>query len=80
MRIKGIGADTAAALLVAVGDNPQRLRSEASFAHMRGVASIPASSGKTNRYRLNRGGNRALYMLAINRLSYDPRARDYADT
>jgi transposase len=82
MQIKGVGVDTAAALLVAAGDNPQRLRSEASFAHMCGVAPIPASSGKTNRNRLNRGGNReanrALYMLAINRLSYDPRAQAYA--
>ncbi|MET7913120.1 transposase [Streptomyces avermitilis] len=52
MQIKGVGVDTAAALLVAAGDNPQRLRSEASFAHMCGVAPIPASSGKTNRNRL----------------------------
>lgn len=81
MQIKGVGVDTGAALLVAAGDNPQRLRSEASFAHMCGVAPIPAGSGKTNRNRLNRGGNReanrALYMLAINRLSRDPRARAY---
>jgi transposase len=82
MAIKGVGADTAAALLVAAGDNPDRLHSEAAFAHMCGVAPIPASSGKTTRHRLNRGGNReanrALYMLAIRRLSYDPRARAYA--
>ncbi|WP_262704350.1 MULTISPECIES: transposase [Streptomyces] len=68
MQIKGIGVDTAAALLVAAGDYPGRLRSEASFAHMRGVAPIPAGSGKTNRNRLNRGGSReasrALYMPA----------------
>lgn len=82
MQIKGVGPDTAAALLIATGDNPERLRSEAAFAHMCGAAPIPASSGKTTRHRLNRGGNReanrALYMLAINRLSYDPRARAYA--
>ncbi|WP_425471817.1 transposase [Streptomyces cadmiisoli] len=52
---------------MAAGDNANRLRSEASFAHMSGVAPIPASSRKTNRNRLNRGGNReanrALYML-----------------
>jgi len=80
--VKGIGPDTGAALLTAVGDNPSRLHSEAAFARMCGAAPIPASSGKTNRHRLNRGGNReanrALYMLAINRLSYDPRARAYA--
>ncbi|MET7922237.1 transposase [Streptomyces avermitilis] len=52
MQIKGVGVDTAAALLVAADDNPPRLRSEASFAHMCGVAPIPASSGKTNRNRL----------------------------
>jgi transposase len=81
-QVKGIGPDTGAALLTAVGDNPNRLHSEAAFARMCGAAPIPASSGKTNRHRLNRGGNReanrALYMLAINRLSYDPRARAYA--
>ncbi|MBF6063545.1 IS110 family transposase [Nocardia terpenica] len=81
-QVKGIGADTGAALLIAAGDNPDRLRSEAAFAHMCGAAPIPASSGKTTRHRLNPGGNReanrALHMLAINRLSYDPRARSYA--
>ncbi|MFF3573821.1 IS110 family transposase [Nocardia jiangxiensis] len=70
-QVKGIGPDTGAALLIAAGDNPQRLRSEAAFAHMCGAAPIPASSGKTNRHRLNRGGNReanrALHMLAIQR-------------
>lgn len=80
--VKGIGPDTGAALLVAAGDNPGRLRSEAAFAHLCGAAPIPASSGKTTRHRLNRGGNReanrALHMLAVNRLSYDPRARAYA--
>ncbi|WP_407651688.1 transposase [Actinoplanes sandaracinus] len=58
MAIKGIGADTAGALLAAAGDNPERLHSESAFAHLCGVAPIPASSGKTNRHRLNRGGNR----------------------
>ncbi len=82
MAIKGVGVDTAGALLAAAGDNPDRLRSEAAFAHLCGVAPIPASSGKTNRHRLNRGGNRdanrALYILALGRLSYDERTRDYA--
>ena len=54
----GVGPDTAAALLVAAGDNPQRLRSEASFAALRAVGPIEASSGRTVRHRLNRGGDR----------------------
>ncbi|MEH0844830.1 IS110 family transposase [Micromonospora sp. CPCC 205711] len=82
MAIKGVGVDTAGALLAAAGDNPERLRSESAFAHLCGVAPIPASSGKTNRHRLNRGGNRdanrALYVLALGRLSYDERTRAYA--
>jgi transposase len=56
--LKGVGPDVAGALLVAVGDNPERLRSEGSFANLCGVAPLPASSGKTsNRHRLNRGGD-----------------------
>ena len=66
--VKGIGTDIAGALLVAAGDNPDRLHSEAAFASLCGVAPIPASSGKTNRHRLSRGGdrdaNRALYLPA----------------
>lgn len=81
--IKGVGTDTAGALLVAAGDNPERLRSEAAFAHLCGVAPLPASSGKTQRHRLSRGGNRdanrALYLLAIGRLGWDERTRAYAD-
>lgn len=80
--IFGLGPDTTAALLVAIGDNPDRLRSEAAFARLCGVAPIPASSGKTNRHRLHRGGdrsgNRALHIAVIVRLRYHPRARDYA--
>jgi transposase len=79
--VKGVGTDTAAALLVAAGDNPDRLRSEAAFAHLCGVAPIPASSGKTTRHRLNRGGdrdaNRALHLLAVRRMAWDPRTRAY---
>jgi transposase len=56
--VEGVGTDTAASLLIAAGDNPQRLRSEAAFAHLCGVAPIPASSGKVARHRLNRRGNR----------------------
>jgi transposase len=54
----GVGVDNAATLLTAAGDNPERLRSEAGFAAHCGVNPLPASSGKTNRHRLNRGGNR----------------------
>ena len=78
---KGIGIHTAAALLLAAGDNPERLHSEAAFAHLCGVAPIPASSGKTNRHRLNRGGNReanwALYMLVLSRMAWHPPTRAY---
>jgi transposase len=79
----GLGPDTVAALLSAIGDNPDRLRSEAAFAHLCGVAPIPASSGKTHRHRLHRGGDRAgnsaLHIAAVVRLRYDPRSRAYAD-
>ena len=77
----GVGPDTAATLLIAAGGNPQRLRSEAAFASLCGVNPIPASSGKTNRHRLNRGGDRqansALYRIVVVRLSHDPRTRAY---
>ena len=81
--IKGVGTETAGALLVAAGDNPDRLRGEAAFARLCGVAPVPASSGKTQRHRLSRGGNRdanrALYLLAIGRLGWDERTRAYAE-
>ena len=78
----GVGTDTAATLLVAAGDNPQRLRSERSWAHLCGVSPIPAGSGKTSgRHRLNRGGNRqanaALYRIVLTRMSQDPRTKTY---
>lgn len=79
--VEGIGTDTAASLLIAAGDNPERLRSEAAFAHLCGVAPIPASSGKIVRHRLNRRGNRdanrALYAIAFGRMRRDQRTRDY---
>jgi transposase len=79
--LRGVGIDTAASLLVAIGDNPERLKSEASFALLCGVAPVPASSGKTVRHRLNRGGNRdanrALHVLALGRMSWDERTREY---
>ena len=74
----GVGPDTAAALLVsAAGDNPERLHSEAAWAHLCGVAPIPASSGKSNRHRLDRGGDRhansALWRIVMVRIAHDPR-------
>ena len=72
---------TAATLLVTAGDNPHRLRSEAAPAHLCGVAPILAASGKTLRHRLNRGGdrqpNRALHLLAVRRIGWDPTTRAY---
>jgi transposase len=78
----GVGTDTAATLLVTAGDNPQRLHSERSWAHLCGVTPIPAGSGKTSgRHRLNRGGDRqanaALYRIVLTRMSSDPRTRTY---
>ena len=81
LAVKGVGPETAGALLVAAGDNPDRLRSEGAFARLCGVAPLPASSGRTTRHRLNRGGdrdaNRALYLLVLGRMNWDPRTRDY---
>lgn len=77
----GVGPDSAAELLIAAGDNPDRLISEASFAALCGASPVPASSGKTNRHRLSRGGNRranaALYRIVLTRLRYDPATRAY---
>ncbi|WUP61474.1 IS110 family transposase [Streptomyces sp. NBC_00258] len=77
----GVGPDTAAQLLITGGDNPARLRTEASFAALCGAAPVPASSGKTNRHRLSRGGDRAangaLYRIALCRMRRDQRTRDY---
>ena len=79
--IFGIGPDSAANLLIAAGSNPQRLHSEAAFASLCGVSPIPASSGKTNRHRLNRGGDRqanaALYRIVLVRLRHDRRTNVY---
>jgi transposase len=79
--IKGVGTDIASTLMTIAGDNPERLASEGAFAHLVGVAPIEASSGKITRYRLNRGGdrqgNRALYLLAVGRMGWDPATRAY---
>lgn len=81
--LHGVGIDTAASLLVAAGDNPERLRSEAAWAHLCGVAPIQASSGKVSRHRLNRGGdrnaNQALWRIALTRMSNDDRTRTYVE-
>ncbi len=83
LSLYGVGIDTAAALLVAAGDNPDRLRSEPSWARLCGVAPIEASSGKVVRYRLNPGGDRqanaALWHIVITRMSSDPRTRLYVE-
>lgn len=78
---KGIGTVTAAQLLITAGENADRLKSEASFAALCGTNPIPASSGKTSRHRLNRGGDRhansALHQIAVARITCDQRTRDY---
>lgn len=84
LSIFGVGIDTAGALLVTAGDNPQRLHSDPAFASLCGVAPLPANSGKTTgRHRLNRGGDRqanaALYRIAITRLRHDPATRAYLE-
>ncbi|SCF17838.1 transposase, partial [Micromonospora mirobrigensis] len=65
------------------GDNPDRLRSEAALAHLCGAAPIPASSGRIDRHRLNRGGDRAannaLHTIVLSRMRYDPRTRAYVE-
>ena len=79
----GIGTDAASALLVAAGDNPERLRNEAAFAHLCGASPLDASSGKNQRHRLNRSGDRqansALWHIVLTRMVYDPRTTEYID-
>ncbi|MFJ2806524.1 IS110 family transposase [Kitasatospora sp. NPDC087271] len=79
----GVGPETAGQLLASAGDNPERMRSEAAFAHLAGVAPIPASSGRTHRHRLNRGGDRAannaLHTIVLVRMRYDERTRAYVE-
>ena len=81
MSLHGLGPSTAAQLLITAGGNPDRLQSEASFAALCGTAPVPASSGKTTRHRLSRGGDRAanwaLHTIALVRMSSDPRTRTY---
>ena len=83
LSLTGVGPEVAGQLLTSAGDNPDRITSEAAFAHLCGVAPVPASSGRTRRHRLNRGGDRqannALYIVVLGRLRYDPRSRAYAE-
>ena len=83
LALHGVGPDTAAMLLIAAGDHPERLRSEAAWAHLCAAAPIPASSGKVTRHRLNPGGNReanhALWRIVITRMSNHPATRAYAE-
>ena len=83
LALYGVGPDTAAMLLIAAGDHPERLRSEAAWAHLCAVAPIPASSGKVTRHRLNPGGDRqanhALWRIVITRMSSHPPTRAYVE-
>ena len=81
LELNGVGTNCAAALLVAAGDNPERLSNERSYAALCGSSPIDASSGLQRRHRLNRGGNRqanaALYIIVISRLRWDKRTQTY---
>lgn len=81
IKCKAVGYECASQLLITAGDNPQRLNSESGFAALCGVSPVPVSSGKTNRHRLNRGGDRAansaLHIIAIGRLRTDTRTQEY---
>jgi transposase len=83
LALYGVGPHTAALSLIAAGDHPERLRSEAAWAHMCAAAPIPASSGKTVRHRLNPGGNRqanhALWRIVFTRMSSHPATRAYVE-
>jgi transposase len=83
LELNGVGHEVAGQLLVTAGGNPDRLRTEAAFAMLCGVAPLPASSGRTHRHRLNRGGDRqanlALYRIVLSRLRWDPRTRAYME-
>jgi transposase len=81
LAVHGVGTDIAGQLLVTAGANHDRLHSEAAFAALCGVSPVPASSGRTHRHRLNRGGDRgancALWRIVITRLRHDARTRAY---
>jgi len=81
LALPGVGVETAGQLLVTAGDNRDRLKSEASFARLCGAAPIPVSSGRTNRHRLHRGGDRqansALWRIALVRMGCHQPTKDY---
>jgi len=84
LELHGVGVEIAGQVLVTVGDNPERIRSEAAFAKLCGVAPQPASSGRTSgRHRLSRGGDRsansALYIVTIVRMRHHQPTRDYVE-
>jgi transposase len=83
LALYGVGPNTAALLLIAAGDHPERLRSEAAWAHLCAAAPIPASSGKVTRHRLNPGGDRqanhALWRIAFTRMGSDAATRAYVE-
>jgi len=83
LELHGVGVDTAAILLVAAGDNAHRVRTEAAWAQICGVAPLQPSSSKTIRHRLNRGGNRqanhALWRIVFTRMGSEPRTRAYVE-
>ena len=80
---QGVGIDVAARLVIAAGQNPERLRNEAAFAALCGTSPVNASSGKTQRHRLNRGGNRsannALHTVVLHRARRCPETRAYIE-
>lgn len=82
-QLLGVGIESAGEFIVVAGENPDRLRSEAGFAMLCGACPIPASSGKTQRHRLNRGGNRqansALHIVVLSRMRMDPRTKRYVE-
>ena len=82
-KLDGVGIESAGEFIVTAGENPDRLRSEAGFAMLCGACPIPASSGKTQRHRLNRGGNRqansALHIVVLSRMRMDPRTKRYVE-
>jgi transposase len=84
LELNGVGTQNASALLTAVGDNPDRLRSERSFAALCGTNPVDATSGRRqDRHKLNRGGDRqansALYLIALSRLRWDPATKAYME-
>ena len=79
----GVGIDTAGQLLVTAGDNPERLADDRAFAALTGTSPLPASSGRTDRHRLNRGGdraaNRALFSITLSRMATHQPTKDYVE-